>query len=540
MNIELQEIFCCHNWALEPIAGQQLYKALMTAIANRQEGNDSEGMRKTAGFFLSKNKSFAGKLYVDNIHCIENRLYWKDEELADDDQIVNVVVIDGAVTRNGGACTYGSKDHRDQVLYANTIPQVVGHIFIINTPGGMVSAMPDYTMAIENCRELGKPTVAFIDGMSYSAGMWIASQCDRIIAMNQEDGVGCIGAMSCGELAPHGSVNSITQERTIILVGKASPDKNREILEASKGNDELLQAEADKDTVRFQDIVRKNRPMVTSEFLTGKTHTAQETMGKLVDEIGNMDRAIECVFELANGSLKPAREAEPAEEQTNKNNDMKEEEKKPIETETEEKATQVSTDSEEDKDNKPSEEEEQPEDENSEDSEKDEPTEEDPKNEEEEDDEEDENPKDDEPSDKKPAPAQPSAETMSDATAEIDRISETLRNAEAMIEQKDKNIEALQSKVDKKSEDIKSLSRTIKQQAEELSSRQSALDKLTKQVADLKAEVKDLSNQPAPMVDAAAGVPVGNGTGDAPKSSNSQVIKPGMTYEQIRAIVKKK
>ena len=87
MNIELQEIFCCHNWALEPIAGQQLYKALMTAIANRQEGNDSEGMRKTAGFFLSKNKSFAGKLYVDNIHRIEDRLYWKDEELADDDPV---------------------------------------------------------------------------------------------------------------------------------------------------------------------------------------------------------------------------------------------------------------------------------------------------------------------------------------------------------------------------------------------------------------------------------------------------------------------
>lgn len=534
MNIELQEIFCCHNWALEPIAGQQLYKALMTAIANRQEGNDSEGMRKTAGFFLSKNKSFAGKLYVDNIHCIENRLYWKDEELADDDQIVNVVVIDGAVTRNGGACTYGSKDHRDQVLYANTIPQVVGHIFIINTPGGMVSAMPDYTMAIENCRELGKPTVAFIDGMSYSAGMWIASQCDRIIAMNQEDGVGCIGAMSCGELAPHGSVNSITQERTIILVGKASPDKNREILEASKGNDELLQAEADKDTVRFQDVVRKNRPMVTSEFLTGKTHTAQETMGKLVDEIGNMDRAIECVFELANGRLKPAREAEPAEEQTNKNNDMKEEEKKPVETETEETATQVSTDSEEDKDNKPSEEEEQSEDEKPEEPENDEPKEGEEEDEEKEDEE------NDKPSDKKPTPEQPSAEVMGEASAEIDRISETLRNAEAMIEQKDKNIEALQSKVDKKSEDIKSLSRTIKQQAEELSSRQSALDKLTKQVADLKAEVKDLSNQPAPMVDAAAGVPVGNGTGDAPKSSNSQVIKPGMTYEQIRAIVKKK
>ena len=85
---------------------------------------------KKKGFYLSKSRGFEDKLYVGNIRRIENHLYWNDEELADDDQIVNVVVIDGPVTRDGDGCSYGSKDHRDQILYANTIPQVVGMRFL--------------------------------------------------------------------------------------------------------------------------------------------------------------------------------------------------------------------------------------------------------------------------------------------------------------------------------------------------------------------------------------------------------------------------
>ena len=146
-------------------------------------GKDFDGDKKN-GYFLSRNRGFDDKLYVGNIHRIENHLYWNDEELADDDQIVNVIVMDGPVTRDGDGCSYGSKDHRDQILYANTIPQVVGHIFILNTPGGAASARVDYEQAIADCREKGKPTVAFIDGGCYSSGVNLTCRCDRVIVMN--------------------------------------------------------------------------------------------------------------------------------------------------------------------------------------------------------------------------------------------------------------------------------------------------------------------------------------------------------------------
>ena len=269
-------------------------------------GKDFEG-EKRQGFFLSAKRGFEDKLYVGNIHRIENHLYWNDEELADDDEIVNVVVIDGPVTRDGDGCSYGSKDHRDQILYANTIPQVKGHIFILNTPGGAASARIDYEQAIADCRDKGKPTVAWVDGLCCSAGQLVAALCDRTIVMNGRNTMGCIGTMCAFWGVPH---NTVDQDgcRYIELVSVTSPDKNAEYREAVAGDTGKLQAELDRLGEEFRETVRQNRPMVGEEHLTGKTFDAQDVMGALVDEVGGYDRAIEAVFELAGGTLPAARE----------------------------------------------------------------------------------------------------------------------------------------------------------------------------------------------------------------------------------------
>lgn len=557
MNIGLQEIFCCHDWAIEPIAGRQLYNALMVAIANHSESG-TEGTEK-AGFFLSKNKSFAGKLYVGDIHRIENRLYWRDEELADDDQIINVVVIEGAVTRNGGACTYGSKEHRDQILYANTIPQVIGHLFLVNTPGGMVSAAPDYTMAIENCRDMKKPTVSLVDGMCYSMGEWIACQTDYVIAMNPEDGFGCIGTMCCGELAPHGSINSITQERLFVLVGKSSPDKNREAIEASQGNDELMQEEADRGTERFHAVVKANRPMVTDDLLTGKTYPAREVMGKLVDEIGGMDRAIEVVFQLADGTMKPARdmevipeepeeepeadapgvvaEAEMKEETVTHKNDnaMTDEEKKVAETEAAEAAVQETQEQQEATEaTEATETEEATEatetEEATETTETEEATETNEANE----------------AQETAEDALHTAETMiAEKDKEIASLKETLATLTGIAEERDaavKERDDISASLEKAGLDYAEQGKALTDAEAKIAEQVATIEKLTKQVADLKAEVKELSEKPAPMVDAQAGAPAGNGTGEAPKYEGAvrSEVTADMSVEDIRAKLRAK
>ena len=321
MNSGLLNIMHNKVWDFRPDLAQTYADALKKAIELHLP-NDIE---KQHGYFLSKKgyqkdgktvgANFEDKLYVGNIHRIERHLYWNDEELQEDDEIVNVVVVDGPVTRDGDGCSYGTKDFRDQVMYANTIPQVVGHLFIINTPGGQSSCRNDYEMMIDDCRQAGKPTVAFVDGMCCSSGVNLACRCDRVVVMNPRDEFGCIGTMAAFWAVAHDTVDQ-DGYRYVELVGKECPEKNDWYREAAAGEYEKLQAELDKDTEQFHQTVRENRPLVTADMLTGKVFEAQEVIPALVDEIGDMNRAIECVFELANETLTAARlvTAEPKNE----------------------------------------------------------------------------------------------------------------------------------------------------------------------------------------------------------------------------------
>ena len=576
-------------WDFRPDMAQTYANALKNAI-ELHLGNDIE---KQHGYFLSKKgyqkdgktlgANFEDKLYVGNIYRVENHLYWNDEELQDDDEIINVVVVDGPVTRDGDGCSYGTKDFRDQVMYANTIPQVVGHLFVINTPGGQSSCRNDYDMMIADCREKGKPTVAFVDGMCCSSGVNLASRCDRTIVMNPKDEFGCIGSMAAFWAVAHDTVSD-DGYRYVELVGKDCPDKNAWWREAAKGEYEKLQAELDKDTEEFHQSVRENRPLVTDDLLTGKVYEAAEVIPALVDEIGDMDRAIEAVFELAGEQLQPARfmvaepkenpleeDLAPGEEDTThkNNNDMTQEEikaqeaaaaaeaaqeEKPADEEVQKPAEEAEKPADEEQkpadeeEQKPAEEEEKPADEE----EKPADEEEKPADEEEKPADEEEKPADEE--EQKPADAQPTEEEIQNAQEEIDKIQETLHTAEATIAERDSKIEELSQKIAELTTGIDGHKATAEQLQADLDGARADIEKangtiaerdkeiadLKKKVADLQAEVKEMAGSPAPMTNGDSGIPAGNGTGDKPKQNRHQRIKSDMTYEEIRAAIKEK
>lgn len=567
-------------------------------------GTDFDGEKKS-GYFLSRNRGFEDKLYVGNIHRIENHLYWNDEELADDDEIVNVIVIDGPVTRDGDGCSYGSKDQRDQIMYANTIPQVVGHIFILNTLGGAASARVDYEQAIADCREKGKATVAWVDGKCCSAGQLVAALCDRTIVMNGRHTMGCIGTMCAFWGVPNGTVDK-DGYRYIELVSVSSPDKNAEYREAVDGKTEKLQAELDKLGEEFRETVRQNRPLVKEEHLTGKTFDAQDVMGALVDEIGDYNRAIECVFELADEKMPAARfatsepdgetpateEPEEQKEMSNLNEQQKaavaanagatmiiddghvkesvdtmfgpvekevatpkndsimtDEEKKAAEAEAaqaaEQEETAIESQSTEKEPEVPAESAEHTTDLLNELSDRfaedvranaghasEQPAEEEPANEEPATEESD--------NDSEGAPAE--------EQTEIERITEALHSAEALVGEKDKKIADLQNDMEVLKKELSEKDATIAtlkgiaderdEKDKKIAEHEATIEKLTKQVTSLQSEVKELADKPSPMVDAAAGVPSANGTGEAPNPPKQQRIKPGMSYKEIREALK--
>ena len=627
MNIGLLRILHNKRWDFRPDLAQTYANALRNAI-ELQIDNDIE---KQHGYFLSRKgyrkegktvgANFEDKLYVGNIHRIENHLYWNDEELADDDEIINVVVVDGPVTRDGGGCSYGSKDWRDQVMYANTIPQVVGHLFIVNTPGGESECRNDYDMMIGDCREKGKPTVAFIDGGCYSSGVNLTCRCDRVIVMNPKDGYGCIGTMAAFWTVAHDTVDQ-DGYRYVELVGKDCPEKNAWWREAAKGEYEKLQAELDRDTEEFHQTVRENRPKVTDDMLSGKVFEAQELIPALVDEIGDMERAIECVFQLADKTLTPAREAtvvedpeehpdeqpggEEPEELAKLNaqqkaainrekgnltvvddghvtaerqglfgphmeevakpqneNDMTDEEKKAQEAAAAQAAQEQEAAGQEGQEAEGAAGEGAGEGAaegagegsgndagegagNGEGSGEGEGT----------GNGEGEGAGNGEGSGEG-AGEQPSEEALQNAQAEINRITETLHNAEQMVADRDKEIVSLKESLATLSGIAEERDAAVKERDEAKASLDEKAGKLTeaeskiaehvatietlkKQVEALKAEVKELSTEEKPLNDGAAGVPAGNGTGDAPQYNGiKSAVKPGMTPKEIAAALRK-
>ena len=605
MNIGLLNIMHNKVWDFRPDLAQTYADALKKAVELHLP-NDIE---KQHGYFLSKKgfqkdgktvgANFEDKLYVGNIHRIESHLYWNDEELQEDDEIINVVVVDGPVTRDGDGCSYGTKDFRDQVMYANQIPQVVGHLFIINTPGGQSSCRNDYEMMIDDCRQAGKPTVAFVDGMCCSSGVNLACRCDRVVVMNPRDEFGCIGTMAAFWAVAHDTVGQ-DGYRYVELVGKDCPEKNDWYREAAAGEYEKLQAELDRDTEQFHQTVRENRPLVTADVLTGKVFEAQEVMPALVDEIGDMNRAIECVFELANETLTAARlvTAEPKNEPDGEqpggeepeemaklnaqqkaavatsrgdlrivdDGHVKKEEQGFFGPETVEIAKPQNQEDMTDEEKKAAEVDEQPAATQEQTPATEQPAEgaaatEAPAVSEE-------NAQEEQPAAPEGAPAaEPAAEPASQeaqeaAAAEIDKIQETLHTAEQKIAEKDNEIAQLKETLatlngiaeerDQANATIAERDKTIETLTAEVDEKGKAItekdakiaehvatiEKLNKQVKELQGEVKELSEKPAPMVDEKAGIPQDNGTGEGPKKQER--ITSDMSYEEIQEFEKRK
>lgn len=70
-------------------------------------------------------------------------------------------------------------------------PKVKSVLGVIESPGGMVSGMPEYASLLRTLR-MQKPLVMYADDMAASAGYWIAAQGQRVIASSMAQ-TGSIG-----------------------------------------------------------------------------------------------------------------------------------------------------------------------------------------------------------------------------------------------------------------------------------------------------------------------------------------------------------
>lgn len=200
-----------------------------------------------------------------------------------------------------GMATLGSR-----VKEADQHPNIIGSILYVDSPGGTVDGTQAFADAVKSAE---KPIVTFIDGLMASAGLWVGTSADKVIAQNTTTEIGSIGVMiAFANMQPYWEAQGIEFHR---INSDKSKDKNKTYYDALKGDykaikDEELNPLAD----QFIAAVKSNRGNLPESVFTGKVYFAEEALLLgLIDEIGSFDRAVELVSELA--AEKDSQNAQP-------------------------------------------------------------------------------------------------------------------------------------------------------------------------------------------------------------------------------------
>jgi len=255
------------NWEDQPVAPQML--------VFRKNGNDIEE-----------------RFYAWDAKKYESYLY--DSDKNDDDQIIHLTSLQGPVTHGGAPCSFGTREMADAFLFADNHPKVVGHLVVLDTPGGAARAK-DLNTAFQNAK---KPVVGLIRGMNASMGVYISTDIPHLYAEDGSMEIGCIGAM--WQMSGIKSGTEFKGETFYELYASQSKDKNGMYREAIQNdNTEPAQEELDRLAAEFISKVKTRWPNVKEERLTGKMYPASEVVGELVDGILSYEGAIDKIFELA-------------------------------------------------------------------------------------------------------------------------------------------------------------------------------------------------------------------------------------------------
>lgn len=599
------ELFTTKHWMILPSFVHGILPTLMYNANNHVALGTVEKERPKLA--LSGDGGVIREVQVTEDGTVVPRYDWGENLLAKMSvPFVNVIPVSGPITRNGDACTYGSKDIRDWMMEAADNRYCRAHVIVINTPGGSAWAKNDFKQAIDYAHERGQRVYALIDGLCASAGMYLASFCDEVYVINLKDQLGCVGVMAAFCTMKNGEKYQ-WGETYHEYYDPESVDKNKEMRDIAEDEDATLLIEELKTLgEEFRADMKAAFPNTKDEHLKGKVFDAKDVMGILCDGQMLLGELIGRAFAVADGSEQPiertaswnvGRPADVSTETrrynvspTNSTN-MTEKYQNiaqvlgveelnvteegtflnaPLLDTLSEKLTEMQTKASEvaglqakiDELTKQLGTTEAP-------AAEEVPTTEAPASEE-------------TPATEKlageEAPAQEQTAGEQPANEETAGQAEALATAEAMIAEKDKEIATLKESLatlngiaeerDKtaeelataltgidekettiaaKDEAIAERDKTIAEHVATIAAKDAALtekdasiEALQKKVADLQAEVKELSEKPAPMTNGDAGVPAGNGTGEAPKVNKHQRWKPGMSYEECRKAVKEK
>ena len=223
-------------------------------------------------------------------------------ELSLSTQKIAIITIEGEI--------FDSRDTIEAIHRYAENATVKGIVMRINSPGGAISPSQEiYSEILKTKRKSGKPFVASFDTVAASGGFYIAAACDRIVA-NPGSITGSIGV-----------ILQWVEIEDLLKWAKVKPETitSGDLKDAGSPFRELSEQERD----YFQRIVQQlhlqfvkavangRRGKITEaevqSIADGRVFTGEEAVTlKLVDELGNLDDAVNVTAKLAGIEGEPA------------------------------------------------------------------------------------------------------------------------------------------------------------------------------------------------------------------------------------------
>ncbi|POY45097.1 signal peptide peptidase SppA [Avibacterium gallinarum] len=211
--------------------------------------------------------------------------------------VVNVegAIIDGETDDNG----VGGDTIATLLRQAYEDEKIKAVILRVNSPGGSAFASEIIRQEIVHLQQAGKPVVVSMGAMAASGGYWISSTADYILA----DADTITGSIGIFAMFP-------TFEKAVAEIGvnadgvATSPLSQQSSFGGiSKVKSDLYQLEIEHGYDKFLSLVSKGRQLAKTDvdkIAQGQVWLGSEALqNKLVDELGDFDRAVEKAKELA-------------------------------------------------------------------------------------------------------------------------------------------------------------------------------------------------------------------------------------------------
>lgn len=293
MNYQFVKELISSSWQVDRgslVYLRPFYRAVLSGVSFERKPIDSNCRQY---FVFPDGKLASQGYYADDQESVPAT------DIQQDVPVINIIPLRNVLTKHDQPCgPEGTRTIAQRLIEADSQPNVVGHIIIIESPGGQSTAVAEMSDAIAQCT---KPVISWVDGMAASAAYYIASYTSRIFASRDSDWIGSIGTMVTYEGRRSKSEANSMGEVSVTVYADDCDEKNEEYETAINDFNFKLVKENILNPINneFKANVTANRPAIPKELLRGKCYFAKNVVGTMVDEIGPLSVAIKYILDLS-------------------------------------------------------------------------------------------------------------------------------------------------------------------------------------------------------------------------------------------------